>query len=180
MSKTQRVIYDGLLIAIGIVFALIVHEISGIKGGQIILPMHYSAFLAGLYIGPLDGLAVGILTPILSSVLSGMPPMMPPVAIFMALEMATYGFLAGYLNKKGVNIYLNLIIAMVSGRIVYSAGYYIIGYILGIHLRPLVALIVSFSTGIPGVIFQLLFIPVLYRATKHYTPEKRRGFLFLL
>ncbi len=165
-SNIRRIIYDGVLIAVGIVFALLVHEIGGLKLGQILLPMHYSVILAGLLLGPWDGFAVGILTPLLSGVLVGMPPLMPPIAIFMAFEMATYGIIVGYLNKRKVNIYINLIIAMLAGRIIYSLSYYIIGYMVGIHLRPLLAIAISFLSGIIGVILQLVIIPLLYYTIK--------------
>ena len=79
MNKTKQVTYDGLFIAMGIVFAMLIHGIGGVKLGQVVLPMHYAPILAGLLIGPWDGLIVGVLTPLLSSMLIGMPPFMPPI-----------------------------------------------------------------------------------------------------
>ena len=168
MNKTKQVAYDGLFIAIGIVFAMLIHGIGGVKLGQVVLPIHYAPILAGLLIGPWDGLIVGVLTPLLSSMLIGMPPFMPPIGVFMIFEMATYGFIVGYLNKRKINIYVVLLIAMIIGRIVYSLSYYVIGYMVGIHLLPLLAVIASFLSGAMGAILQLLLVPLIYYAARNH------------
>ena len=86
----------------------------------------------------------------------------------MIFEMATYGFIAGYLNKRKINIYVVLLIAMIMGRIVYSLSYYLVGCIVGIHLLPLFAVIASFLSGAMGAILQFLLVPLTYYVAKNH------------
>ncbi len=162
--------YAGIFIAAGLALSVLFHSMGG-QFGVIFLPLHFVALLAGFLSGPLVGVIVGLTIAPLSGLLFGMPPLMPPIAFFMALEMGTYGFLSGYFEKKGVNVYVNLIITLIAGRTVYSIGYYVIGAMMGIHLRPFTALLLSFAEGTPGIIIQFLLVPVVYWRVKKMRSE---------
>ena len=60
------------------------------------LPMHIPVMLCGLICGAEYGFAVGAVLPFLRSVTVGMPPLYPN-SIWMAAELATYGFVIGFL-----------------------------------------------------------------------------------
>ena len=60
-----------LLIALGVALPLVFHAVP--LGGRIFLPMHLPTFVAGLILGPLSGLVVGVGSPVVSSLLTGMP-----------------------------------------------------------------------------------------------------------
>ncbi len=173
MSSTKKIVYGGLFVALGLALSIIFHSLGSSQFGTIFLPLHFVVLLAGLTAGPWVGLTSGLLIAPLSGVLFGAPPLMPPIAFFMALEMATYGFLSGYFEGKNMNVYLNLTITLISGRIVYSLGYYVIGAIIGIHLRPLTAILLSFGEGAPGIIIQFLLIPTIYYSVKRMRLENR-------
>jgi niacin transporter len=133
------------------------------NAGSVILPMHIPVLLCGLLCGAPSGLICGVVTPLLSSILTGMPPVaiLPP----MLCELAVYGLASGYLfgrvrtGKAIVDTYAALIGAMIAGRVVagilkaliFSVG----SYSMQIWLTS------SFVTAIPGIVIQLLVIPVI-------------------
>ena len=172
MSYTKRIAYGGIFIATGLVLSVVIHSFGG-QFGRIFLPLHLVVLIAGILTGPWVGVVVGAITAPLSGLLFGMPPLFPPIAFFMAFEMATYGFLSGYLETRGFNIYVNLAISLISGRLVYSLSYYVIGAMIGIHLRAITAILLSFAVGAPGVLIQFLLIPPIYNSVKRSFGETR-------
>ncbi|KUK83840.1 MAG: Signal transduction histidine kinase, LytS [Petrotoga mobilis] len=159
-TAVKRVARSPVYIALGVVvFSFLVHSIGNPMLGIIILPLHFVALMAGIMEGATIGLLVGALMPVLNFLLFGMPPF--PVFIFMTIEVATYGFISGLLNKK--NIYLDLLVSMLIGRGVYMVAYYTIGLILNINLSPLTSILMSYVFGIPGIILQLIFIPMIVK-----------------
>lgn len=173
MDKIRQIVFGGLFIAIGIVLSLLFHSLGGTQLGSRLLPLHFTVILAGLLLGQWMGLAVGALLPLISNFTIGMPPLSPPIAIFMMPELATYGFVAGYLSRKGVNIYINILITVISGRVMYAASYYVIGKMVQINLQPIVALILSFASGIIGVVIQFVLIPPLYLSLRKYFKKSK-------
>jgi len=164
--KGRSVVYGGVFLAVGLVLSIVIHSIGGQQFGTIFGPLNFVALATGLVAGPWIGLIVGIVLPLLSSVLFGMPPLMPPIAIFMALQLGTYGILTGLFERRHMNVYLNLAISIVSGGVVYAVGYYVIGYMVGIHLQPLTAIFLSFALGLPGIVIQFLLIPAIRYSIK--------------
>jgi hypothetical protein len=88
-----------------------------------------------------------------------MPPF--PSFIFMSMELCTYGLISGLLNDK--NIYFDLMVSMLAGRGAYMIFYYFLGYIFGINLSPISSVLLSYVAGIPGVVIQLIFIPLIIK-----------------
>ena len=118
-------------------------------------------------------LAVGLVAPVLRSLIFGMPPMFP-VAVCMSVELATYGAVAGLLYSKfpqtKVSVYISLLTAMAAGRLVWGAarflcaGLDVSAFGLGAFWAGAV------TTAIPGIIVQILLIPVLVMTLKKYAP----------
>jgi niacin transporter len=164
MSKTKKLVYAALCVALGVVLPIAFHSVP--NAGSIFLPMHIPVLLCGLICGWPLGLACGIMTPLLSSFLTSMPPM--AYVPSMLCELAVYGFMAGFFiqiirtKKPIVNIYVSLIIAMIAGRIVYGALNAVIfragDYSMSIWLTS------AFVTALPGIIIQLAVIPILVYA----------------
>ena len=108
----------------------------------------------------------GILAPVLSSLFTGMPP--AAILPAMLCELAVYGLITGicvygiHTEKQIVKIYGSLITAMLAGRIVsgiLKALIFNVGeYSFKIFITS------SFLTGIPGILIQLIFIPVIVLA----------------
>ena len=91
-QSVKKIVYGGLLIAIGVILPQLFH-IFGQSAGQTFLPMHIPVILAGMLIGPVWGLGVAVIVPILSSLITGMPPV--PMLYFMLFELAAYAVVSG-------------------------------------------------------------------------------------
>ena len=86
----------------------------------------------------------------------------------MAFELATYGIVTGLLYKdKKYNIFISLIVAMVVGRIVSGVANYILLTVGGNVFVFTAFLITTFIKAIPGIIIQLILIPVVLKAVEH-------------
>jgi hypothetical protein len=104
-----------------------------------------------------------MLTPFLSSILTGMPvtyPMMP----IMIVELGTYALIISLLSKKRINsIYIKLIVAMVSGRVMAGFMVFAMATVMGLKMKPLLFVQGSIITGLPGIIIQLIMIPLVVK-----------------
>lgn len=150
--NTKKLTRSGLLIALGIIIPYFFH-IFGISG-KIFLPMHFSPLLGGFLVGPFYGAVIGAVLPVLNSMISGIPQM--PIMIFMVIELAVFGLVAGFLYKH-FNIFLSLIISMLVGRIVY----FILFALFIEFTNPFVYIFGGIASSFPGVIGQLLLIPAI-------------------
>ena len=173
LTYLRKAISASMLIALCVVLPMAFHTIP--RAGSIILPMHIPVLLAGLICGPLFGLIVGLTGPLLSHLFTGMPP--AGVLQSMMLELAMYGFVAGWAIKlvrtrsATIDLYVSLIIAMVAGRVVagvaqalfFFGGTYVDGVFTANYTW---ALWVGsyFATSIPGIVIQIAFIPSVVMA----------------
>ena len=66
MNKTKNIVLSGLMIAIGIVIVSVLKNFGGQPILRLFSPMHFPIMIAGLAIGPIEGMICGILTPALS------------------------------------------------------------------------------------------------------------------
>ena len=164
-KNIRKIILSALFLAIGMVLPMLTGQIKEI--GDTLLPMHIPVMLCGLLCGWQYGLTVGFVLPFLRSVIFSMPPFFPN-AVWMALELATYGFVIGFLytkskKKNTFNLYLSLLTAMISGRLVWGiakvillgagdSGFTFTAFITG-----------GFLDAIPGIILQLILIPLIIK-----------------
>lgn len=170
MTKTKKYIWEmvvsALCVALGIVLPVAVHGIP--NAGSILLPMHIPVLLCGLLCGPAYGIACGILTPLLSSLITSMPPM--AMLPSMICELAVYGFVAGLLilvirtGSQVANVYISLIGAMLVGRVVYGVVNALI-FRAGEYSMQM-WLTASFVTALPGIIIQLVLLPLVVLALR--------------
>ena len=148
-----------VLVAAGVLLPIAFHAAGA--AGSIFLPMHIPVLLAGLLCGPMTGALVGILTPVCSSLLTGMPPLFPALPV-MIPELAVYGGVAGWL-RPGRGLPTALIGAMLAGRITAGMTVWLLAQFVALPWTPLVYLGATVVKGIPGLIIQLLFIPLLVK-----------------
>ena len=161
MLRTNKLILTSLFIACGLLLPLAFHTFG--MGGRTFLPMHLPVFMGGMLLGSFPGFIIGALTPLLSCLLTGMPPLSPSLPM-MIVELALFGLVAGFMyHEKHQNIYLSLVSAMIAGRLGAAFVLMLFSDMLGIHLHPLTYVAATFMTGIAGVIFQLVFIPILVK-----------------
>ncbi|MGH4117349.1 ECF transporter S component [Clostridium sp.] len=161
-KSTKQLILSGLFIAIGIVLPIIFHSIGG---GSMFLPMHIPVLIAGFFLSIPYALSVGALTTLLSSLLTGMPPVFP-VLPFMIVELATYGVIVSLLYRKyNMNVYVSLIISMICGRIMAGLVVWSLATFFMAKLpSPMIFITASVTKSIPGIVIQLIFIPVIVMA----------------
>lgn len=161
MNKTQELTTSSIFLALGLILPYVFH-LTGIAG-PILLPMHIPVLLCGFIMGSKTGLIIGFITPLLNSAITGMPPAYP-TAIAMAFELAVYGYFTGYLFKnRKLNVFAALIISMLCGRAVSGFINFILltfggnGFVLKGFLTA------SFIKAIPGIIIQLIIIPLIVK-----------------
>ena len=161
MLRTNKLVLTSLFIACGLLLPIAFHSFG--MGGRTFLPMHLPVFMGGMLLGWLPGLIIGSLTPVLSCFLTGMPPLIPSLPM-MFVELALFGLVSGYLyHDKRKNIYFALFSAMVIGRLGAAFVLMLFSDILGIKLHPLTYVAATFMTGLAGVVFQIVFIPILVK-----------------
>jgi uncharacterized membrane protein len=172
-TKSKEIVLSGLFISLGLLVPMVFHAIGG--AGPVFLPMHLPVLMGGFILSPVYALMVGVLTPLLSSVLTGMPVLMP-MAFIMMVELGIYGLAVSLLKEKGTNNIITLVTAMVLGRIAAGIMVAILVSLVGIRFAPPVTFLTSaVTTSIPGILIQLIFIPVLLTAVKKAAPDLFSG-----
>ena len=172
MKKTnvKTMVLAALFLAMVLVLPFLTGQIPEI--GSMLCPMHIPALLCGFFCGWPWGLMVGLIAPVLRSLIFGMPPMFP-VAVCMSAELAAYGAVSGFLYSKmsrnKASVYISLLTAMVAGRLVWG-----IARFLCAGLDPSAFGIAAFwagaiTTALPGIILQIVLIPVLVMALEKHT-----------
>ncbi len=88
-----------------------------------------------------------------------------PTAVAMAVELAVYGCMTGFmyklLPKRNVFIYVALIISMIFGRIAWGLAEIIL---YGLDSTPFtweLFMTGAFFNAVPGIIIQLIVIPII-------------------
>lgn len=161
-KNLHNLVLSAMFLAIAYVLPFVAGQIPEIGG--MLCPMHIPAILCGYVCGGPWGMAVGFIAPLFRSLTLGMPTLFPK-AVAMAFELATYGLMSGLMyrifpKKKGF-IYLSLIIAMVTGRLVWGvvqfacAGLDFEAFGFAAFWAGAVA------NAVPGIIVQIALIPVL-------------------
>lgn len=165
-KNIQNLTLSALFIALGLVLPLLTGQLKQL--GNAFLPMHLPVFLCGLIVGPVYGFIVGLILPILRHFTFFMPPLYP-TAIAMAAELATYGFVSGFVYKNSrwkciIALYEAIIIAMIAGRIVWGIVTMILLGVNGQTFTWQAFMAGAFFNAIPGIILQLILIPAIMLA----------------
>lgn len=156
-----------MFIALGWLLPLITGQIPQI--GNMLCPMHIPVLIAGFVLGPWYGTMIGFILPLTRSFLFGMPPLYP-IALGMMFELATYGFLAGFLYRLFqkifhipdlANVYVTLILAMLGGRGIWGITRAICGLFPNTTFTWAAFLSGAFITAWPGILIQIFLIPAI-------------------
>ena len=164
-SPARNIVLTALFLALAFVLPMITGHVPQI--GNMLCPMHFPVLLAGFVLGGPWGLVLGFIAPLLRSVLFGMPPLYP-LAISMAIELATYGAVGGWMYKKVRHtlpmMYAALATAMVAGRLVWGAVRFVLAGLSGSAFPFSAFLSGALLTAVPGIIAQLILIPLILTA----------------
>jgi len=164
MSKLKKYVITAMCITMCSVIPLVLHAMPG--AGNTVLPMHIPVLVCGILLGWYFGLLAGLLGPMLSSFTTGMP--IVAVLPSMMVELAAFGAVAGVMMRivrtgnKFVNIYASLITAMIIGRILGGMAR---AFIFAPGTLSMSLWVYSyFISSLPGIIIQLILIPVIIAA----------------
>lgn len=148
--------------ALGYVLPFLTGQVKEI--GSMLCPMHLPVLLCGFICGPIWGVAVGFIVPLLRSLILGMP-LLFPTAVCMAFELAAYGLISGLMHKflprKKPYIYCSLLISMIVGRLIWGAAMFICVGINGGSFTFATFLAGAITNAIPGIIIQIILIPIV-------------------
>jgi hypothetical protein len=146
----------------------LVHALGAFAGegtglGELLLPMHLPVMLVGFAAGPWAGAAVGLLAPVISFLFSGMP--MVSMLPFMVIELAVYGFAAGWLKNHEMPMVVKVVLVQLAGRAVRAAAILAGFYLLQTKVSPAV-IYTSIAAGWLGILLQWAALPALNKWTE--------------
>jgi len=149
--------------------------------GATFLPMHIFVLIAGLLFGWRAGLITGLLTPLVSHFISGMPVLnvLPQILI----ELSAYGLIAGILRQKyNLRPIWALLGAIIGGRLALLLAILVIYLIagqsyspLGLETNPFASFWSVINQGWPGIVIQLISIPVIVWLVGKFTARDIKG-----
>ncbi len=165
--SVRKLVLSAMFLSLCMVLPFLTGQVPEI--GSMLLPMHLPVLIAGFVLGaPYAGL-IGFVAPFLRFLLFGMPPLFP-VGAAMAVEMCVYGVSAGFFYKafpkKNAFVYVSLVLSMILGRIAWGACQYVFLMINGSALTMSAFLAGAFVNAWPGIILQLVLVPVVVIALK--------------
>lgn len=163
-NSLYKLAATAICVALCVILPFAFHAIP--NGGTLFSPMHLPVLLCGIVCGSQYGLLCGLAGPLLSSILTGMPG--PAYLPTMMIELAIYGLVTGlsmhfvHTGKQVADIYISLLAAMLSGRI-------ITGIIRALIFAKGTYSLQAWATGyfvscFPAILIQLVLIPILYLA----------------
>ena len=169
MPVSRSITYGGLVLALGVLLPQVFHLVGGPALGGVLLPMHIPVLLGGFLLGPVWGTVIGAVTPLLSSLLFSMPVM--PRLLFMVLELAAYGLFTGlFYRVLHLPSVVSLLLSMLVGRGVYFLSLLFTLQVLELNLPGIpsawLALTDAVVQGVPGMLMQVVLLPLLLAALK--------------
>lgn len=176
-QKTKDLVSAALCVALGLIVPQVFHLIPFVGAvpnlGGVFLPMHIPVLLCGFLCGWRYGAACGAIVPLLSSVVTGMPVLWPQ-GVSMVFELAVYGLVTGLLYRgMNKNVYLSLVAAMIAGRAVSGIAKAVLFGMAGKPFGMAAFLSGAFTMAVPGIILQLVLVPVLVVALEKAGVGKR-------
>ena len=164
--RVKNLVLSAVFFALGLVLPFVTGQIPEV--GQMLLPMHLPVFFCSLICSWQYGLPVGFLLPLVRFLLFGMPPIYPN-ALAMSLELAAYGFFAGFFYKlllgRGMKKFGALMIAMIAsmilGRLIWGAAMWALMSVGGKAFTVEAFLAGAVLNAVPGIVMQIVLIPTV-------------------
>ena len=161
-DKLHKMVLSAMFLALALLLPFLTGQIQQV--GKMLTPMHFPVLLCGFFCGWQWGLIVGMVAPLLRSFLFSMPVFFP-TAVCMSVELACYGCLAGVLDqrlpKRRWSVYLSLVCAMLGGRILWGCAQWFCMQLRAGSFGLSAFWSGAVLTAIPGIVLQIIFIPVI-------------------
>lgn len=169
-NNVYKMVLAAMFLALALVLPFLTGQIPAV--GKRLCPMHIPVMLCGFFCGPWYALAIGFIAPFMRSLLFGMPALIPD-AFVMSFELAAYGVSAGILYnvfpKKKVFVYVSLICSMLIGRIFWALASLLLLCLGKAEFGFAIFIAKGFVNPLPGIILQIIVIPVLVIILGKYT-----------
>ena len=173
MTSTEKLTFSSVCLACCFFLPLLTSSAPEVSA--MLCLMHFPVMVCGMMCGAPWGIAVGVTAPILRSLMFGMPFMYPD-AVAMALEMGVYGFICGLEandpRKSPGNVFLDLVLSMVAGRVAWGIIMTFFALISNVPFS-----VELYKTSIlntwPGIILQLISLPplIVFLQTAYYPDD---------
>ncbi len=176
-DRLKRLVLAAVFLSLGMVLPLLTGQLKEI--GDTLLPMHLPVMLCGLICGYGYGGVVGFCLPFLRSLIFGMPPPYPN-AVWMAVELATYGFVIGFLYSRKKEhkfwyLMVSLVSSMLAGRVSWGIAKWLLLATKGKAFTLGAFFVGGFVDAVPGIISQLILVPVIVIIYLKITKKQRSG-----
>jgi LytS/YehU family sensor histidine kinase len=160
-SSTRNIALVAMFIALAVLVPIVFH-LMGL--GSMFLPMFLPILLSGFFLNPFYAGLVGLIGPIVSSLLTGMPPLLPVTPI-LCIEGFTLGLVSAiFYRMKKFSPWLCVLIALLVERIILILVIFLVIPLFG--LPPQVFSIGILVTSMPGIILNLILVPLLVKLLK--------------
>ena len=157
-----------LAVASAVILPQIFHTVGILLGigpmlGQMFLPMYIPVIIVGFFAGPWVGVTAGALSAVVSFMITGMPAM--TLLPYMIIELAFFGYFAGVFCKTSWNNVLKVLATQVCARTVRIIVVTVVSLIFT-NYAGITTTLDSFLIGLPGIVLQLILVPILYHFVK--------------
>jgi len=166
-SDLRQIPLTAMFAALGVVLPPVFH-IFGL--GVTFLPMFLPVMMGSMLVSWRYAMVLAIICPLTSWLITGMPPLVPPLLPIVMSELILTALIISilrvHLNRP---VWLALITAIIVDRLFL---YFLVTLLAGwFHLEPMVFSIAMVAAGIPGIILQLLVIPLALKLLQQKFPN---------
>lgn len=163
----KKLILSAFFLALCMLLPLLTGQIPQI--GNALSPMHIPVFLCGFVCGWPYAAAIGLIAPPMRYLIFGMPPIFP-TGVAMAIELCTYGLVAGLLYKllpkKPINVFVALIASMLAGRVMWGIARVLMSGAAGSPFTWELFFADAFVKAVPGIICHIILVPAVILALR--------------
>lgn len=166
-NKKKKMAIGGILLAFGVVLTAVFHYLN--LSQETFTPMYFPVLLGGFLLPPSFAIILGLILALINSVVLGVPELLP-MGIVIMLELGICGLMTSiFYRRMDLPILVSLVLSMVIGRLVGMVALFVIGNIMPIEVEPLMYLLENLKVGVPGIVIQLILIPVIIFVIEKYT-----------
>jgi len=169
--ELRQIPLTALFAALGVILPPVFH-IVGL--GSTFLPMFLPVMLGSMLLSWKFALVLAIFAPMTSWLLTGMPPLVPPILPLMTAELILVALIISILHVHlRRSVWFALAIAIIMDRLLL---YIMVTFVAKwMHLDPTVFSIAMVMAGLPGIMLQLLVIPLALKLIRQKFPALVKG-----